>query len=154
MFCSEHGVEPAKSVEHFEFEYDLPKHPLELRAPKERDYYAKTKPTGRVIEFERTEAVERMENMVRELNSYFAKQTLRSGSHHGYVRIFSNGDDPDFAWDKGGRFYRRTSDRCQAMVRCDLWELQADRQVAAAYAQGQTRAEPIPRCHDRRSHHL
>jgi hypothetical protein len=105
MFCSEHDVGPAKAVEHFEFEYDLPKHPVELRARKDKDYFGRTVPTGRVMEFERTEAVERMENMVRELNTHFAKQTLRGGSHHGYVRIFSNGDDPDFKWNKGGRFY-------------------------------------------------
>jgi len=104
-FCSEQGVDPAKAVEHFEFEYDLPKHPVELRARKEKDYHSKTKPTGRVMEFERTEAIENIENGVRELNAFFAEQTLRGGSHHGYVRIFSNGDDPDFEWDKGGRFY-------------------------------------------------
>src|SRR5262249_42188748 len=54
-FCSEHGVEPAK--EHFEFEYDPPEHPVELRARKEKDYYGKTVLTGRAMEFERTEAV-------------------------------------------------------------------------------------------------
>jgi hypothetical protein len=104
-FCSDYGVEPTKAVEHFEFEYDLPKHPVELRARKDKDYFGKTVPTGRVMEFERTEAVEKMENRVRELNAFFAKQTLRGGSHHGYVRIFSNGDDQDFDWNKGGRFY-------------------------------------------------
>jgi hypothetical protein len=41
----------------------------------------------------------------RRLNTYFAKQKLRGGVHHGYVRIFSNGDDPDFDWNKGGRLY-------------------------------------------------
>src|SRR5262249_350014 len=72
---------------------------------KDKDYFGRTIPTGRVMEFERTEAVENMENRVRELNAFFAKQTLRGGSHHGYVRIFSNGDDPNFNWNKGGRFY-------------------------------------------------
>jgi hypothetical protein len=57
------------------------------------------------MEFERTWVVEVMENSIRELNEFFAKQILRGGFHHGYVRIFSNGDDPDFRWNKGGRFY-------------------------------------------------
>jgi hypothetical protein len=104
-FCAEHGVDPTKAIDHFEFEYDLPKHPIELRARKEKDWYSKTVPSGRVMEFERTRFVEDMENSIRELNAYFDKQKLRGGFHHGYVRIFSNGNDPDFEWDKGGRFY-------------------------------------------------
>ena len=42
---------------------------------------------------------------MRELNEFFAKQTLRGGSHEGYVRIFHNGDDPKFDWNFGGRLY-------------------------------------------------
>jgi hypothetical protein len=61
-FSAEHGVEPTKALDHFEFEYDLPKHPIELRARKEKDYYSKTKPDGKTMEFERTGFVEDMEN--------------------------------------------------------------------------------------------
>ena len=104
-FCTEHGVEPTKALEHFEFEYDLPEHPIELRARKEKNWYSKSSPPGIPMDFVRTDFVEDMENSIRELNTYFAKQKLRGGSHHGYVRIFSNGDDPDFEWNAGGRFY-------------------------------------------------
>jgi hypothetical protein len=104
-FCTEQGVQPMKVLDHFEFEYDLPKHPVELRARKPEDFFSSTKPTGKPMEFERTWTVEVMETAIRELNDYFAKQVLRGGSHHGYVRIFHNGDDPDFRWNKGGRFY-------------------------------------------------
>jgi hypothetical protein len=52
-FCSERAVEPAKVFDHFEFEYDLPKVVLELRATKEGDYWVKTKPVGKPMEFER-----------------------------------------------------------------------------------------------------
>jgi hypothetical protein len=38
-FCTEHGVEPVKVLDHFEFEYDLPKHPVELRARKPEDFF-------------------------------------------------------------------------------------------------------------------
>jgi len=64
-----------------------------------------TAPTGRPMEFERTTQVLKIEEAVRELNEFFNKQVLRGGAHHGYIRIFSNGDDPDFDWNKGGRFY-------------------------------------------------
>jgi hypothetical protein len=57
------------------------------------------------MEFERTDFVEKMESQIHELNAHFAKQILRGGSHHGYVRIFCNGDDPHFEWNMGGRFY-------------------------------------------------
>jgi hypothetical protein len=115
-FCSEHGVDPAKAADHFEFEYDLPKEPIEKRARKQKDWYSKTRPTGRPMEFEKTERVELLERSIRELNTYFAEQTLRGGRHHGYVRIFSNGDDPDFDWNKGGRFYsQHIADSYQVM---------------------------------------
>jgi hypothetical protein len=105
-FCSDHGVEPIKCSEHFAFKYDLPEHPLELRTRKPKDFFTRhSAPSGKPMEFERTGMVEDMENAVRELNTFFDKQTLRAGEHHGYIRIFSNGDDPDFNWNKGGRFY-------------------------------------------------
>ena len=103
--CVEHGVEPRAALDHFEFEYDLPKHPIELRACKVGSFYSDTKPPGRPMSFERTSEVEKIESQVRELNEYFAKQTLRGGSHEGYIRIFQNGDDPHFRWNKGGRLY-------------------------------------------------
>jgi len=60
--------------------------------------------------------VEDIENAVRELNTFFDMQTLRGGAHHGYIRIFSNGDDADFNWNKGGRFYsQHMNDSYQAM---------------------------------------
>jgi len=92
-------------LDHFEFEYDLPKQPLELRARKVGSFYTNTKPTGRPMEFERTPIAEQIESVVRKLNEFFAKQTLRGGSHEGYVRIFQNGDDPHFRWNMGGRLY-------------------------------------------------
>ena len=104
-FCSEHGVEPTKALDYFEFEYDLPKEPLQLRARKVGSFYSDTKPTGRPMEFARTPKVEKLESEIRELNDFFAKQSLRGGSHEGYVRIFHNGDDPYFDWNLGGRLY-------------------------------------------------
>ena len=105
QLCNEHGVEPAKVLDHFEFEYELPKEPIELRACKIGSFYSNTKPTGRPMEFARDSVVEILEGAIQELNEFFAKQTLRGGSHEGYVRIFHNGDDPHFYWNLGGRLY-------------------------------------------------
>ncbi len=104
-FCTEHGVEPAQVLDHFEFEYDLPKRPVQLRARKLRRFFRSTDIPGNPMEFERTPAVRGMEHAISELNEFFAKQTLRGGVHHGYIRIFHNGDDRDFDWNKGGRLY-------------------------------------------------
>ena len=104
--CRDGHVEPTKCSEHFEFEYDLPEPPIERRARKPKNFFGKsTAPAGTPMEFERTTQVLKIEDAVRELNVFFSKQVLRGGSHHGYIRIFSNGDDPDFDWNKGGRFY-------------------------------------------------
>jgi hypothetical protein len=103
--CVEHGVEPKAAQDHFEYEYDLPQHTIELRAEKVGNLYRNTKPVGRPMDFERTPPVEALERSMHELNEFFAKQTLRGGSHEGYVRIFHNGDDPYFKWNLGGRLY-------------------------------------------------
>jgi hypothetical protein len=103
--CTEHGLDPTKVLDHFEFEYDLPEHPLELRARKPEDFHSRSRPSGRPMEFERDGIVKAIESNVHELNEYFDKQSLRGGSHHGYLRIFHNGDDKDFGWNKGGRLY-------------------------------------------------
>jgi hypothetical protein len=104
-FCSDRAVDPANVYEHFEFEYDLPRDVLELRATKEDAYWLKTKPVGKPMNFERDGVAKAIEDQVKELNEFFAQQKLRGGSHHGYVRIFHNGDDPRFFWNMGGRLY-------------------------------------------------
>jgi hypothetical protein len=103
--CAEQGVPPRAVLNHFEFEYELPKHPVQLRARKAKNFFRSTDIPGKPMEFERTPVLGGMEHAISELNEFFAKHTLRGGQHHGYVRIFQNGDDPDFAWNKGGRLY-------------------------------------------------
>lgn len=104
-FCGGHGVEPMKALDHFKFEYDLPKEPLELRARKVGSFYSDTKQAGLPMEFERNPKAEQLESQIKELNEFFAEQNLRGGSHEGYIRIFHNGDDPYFDWNLGGRLY-------------------------------------------------
>jgi hypothetical protein len=102
--CADNDVPTNSVLDHFEFEYDLPKYPVQLRARKLKNWYGKGELVGKTIEFDRT-AIGGMENAILDLNEFFAKQTLRGGVHQGYIRIFQNGDDRDFDWDKGGRFY-------------------------------------------------
>jgi hypothetical protein len=108
-FCTEQGVPPKAVLDHFEFEYDLPEHPVALRARKQKSFFRTTDIPGKPMEFERTPLVQGMEGDVSELNEFLAKFTLRGGAHEGYVRIFQNGDDPDFNWNKGGRLYSQHS---------------------------------------------
>ncbi|MGH6713002.1 MAG: hypothetical protein ACREEK_29120 [Bradyrhizobium sp.] len=103
--CIDNGVSPTATLDHFQFEYDLPKHPLHLRARKLKSFYDTSELVGKPMEFERTGVIGGMEHAIRELNEFFNKQTLRGGKHQGYIRIFQNGDDPDFDWNKGGRLY-------------------------------------------------
>jgi hypothetical protein len=83
-FCGERGVDPAKALDHFEFEYDLPEQVLELRATKEDSYWMNTRPPGKPMSYERDGVTNAIEGHVRELNGFFAQQKLRGGRHHGY----------------------------------------------------------------------
>jgi hypothetical protein len=103
--CADEGVSPNSVLDHFEFEYDLPKDPVQLRKRKLRTSFRTKELVGESMEFERTPVVKCMENAISELNEFFAKHTLRGGVHQGYIRIFQNGDDSDFDWNKGGRLY-------------------------------------------------
>jgi hypothetical protein len=104
-FCSDRAVNPANVHDHFEFEYDLPTEVVELRATKKGEYWVKTEPVGTPMDFERAGVVTLIEDQVKELNEFFAQQKLRGGSHHGYVRVYNNGDNPRFHWNMGGRLY-------------------------------------------------
>ncbi|NEU96034.1 hypothetical protein [Bradyrhizobium uaiense] len=131
-FCTEQGVPPKAVLDHFEFEYDLPKHPVELRKRKLKNFYRRTDVPGAPMEFERTPSIRGMEHVISELNEFFAKHTLRGGQHHGYVRIFHNGDDPDFDWDKGGRLYsQHFADSYQVMSSEDRRKMTIDGEPVA-----------------------
>jgi hypothetical protein len=104
-FCRDRSVDPVSVYDHFEFEFDLPTEVVDLRATKDSNYWVKTKPVGKPLTFERDHFVGIIEGQVKELNEFFAKQKLRGGSHHGYVRVYNNGDNPRFHWNMGGRLY-------------------------------------------------
>ena len=101
-YCREHGVEVSEINEHFI--EDLPQKPLVLKSGSTRAPWG-TKVRGRTMKFERAGKAHDREEQVRSLNEYLDRFDLRGGSHRGYVRIFNQGDDPGFDWNKGGRLY-------------------------------------------------
>ena len=97
------GVDPTAATDHFIT--DLPKHPLQLRSSAKRNEYGQ-KLRGKPMRFERTPQTERLETWTRELNEFFDQFELRGGTHRGFIRIFNQGDDPEFKWNLGGRLYQ------------------------------------------------
>lgn len=77
------------------------------RVSDERTYrcFCKSEIIGKPLSFKEDHFAGILEGQVKELNEFFVKQKLRGGSHHGYVRVFNNGDNPRFHWNMGGRFY-------------------------------------------------
>jgi hypothetical protein len=101
--AAEHGINPANALDHFD--YGLPKHPLQKRAASTRDGSGR-KLRGKILKFQPSDLSRRLEAEVRELNEFLALQRFGGGCvHGGYLRIFQNGDDPLFDWNRGGRLY-------------------------------------------------
>jgi hypothetical protein len=115
-FCSDCGLDVGKINDHFI--QDLPKKPLVKRAGCARDPYG-TKVRGRPIRFERIGKALELEQQVRELNEFLDRFDLRGGAHRGYLRIFNQGDDPSFNWNKGGRLYSQGDDCYQRLSQDD-----------------------------------
>lgn len=102
-----HNVPPSDAFEHFG--YGLPEHPLRKHKASTKDPYTRDKVRGTPMKFTHTLRSRRIEDDVRELNEFLDKQKLEGGVHQGYVRIFNNGDGPNFNWDQGGRLYSQPS---------------------------------------------
>jgi hypothetical protein len=105
--AEQHGVQPSEAVQHFI--KDLPKDPLQVRARSMREGGRKVK--GPLIKWREVfnakvrQRGEKLEAEVKELNEFLDKIDIRGGAHRGYVRVFNNGDDPNFSWSAGGRLY-------------------------------------------------
>jgi hypothetical protein len=67
------------------------------------------------MKFDRTHQTDKIENDVRELNEFLDQFELRGGTHRGFNRIFNQGDDPEFNWNRGGRLYSQGEDNYQQM---------------------------------------
>jgi hypothetical protein len=111
-FCEYFGVNNLWTTEHFIPE--LPRHPLVKKAASVRDPYG-AKVRGKPMRFERTGKAKELEQQVRDLNEFLDRFDIRGGSHRGYIRVFNQGDQPSFDWNKGGRLYSQGDDSYQRL---------------------------------------
>jgi hypothetical protein len=103
--AAKHRVPLQSTDKHFAFQYELPKRPLQKRKAKAINAYTRNKVRGSAIQFDHTPISRKLEDDVRELNEFLARQQIEGGLHHGYIRIFQNGDQDGFNWNFGGRLY-------------------------------------------------
>jgi hypothetical protein len=111
--CREYGITDTNVEDHF---IDgLPEDPLVLKATSRRANGRKER--GRPIKFARTTNTETLKHHVLRLNSFLDEHVIRGGTHRGFIRVFNNGDHPDFEWNKGGRLYSPGEDSYQQLPR-------------------------------------
>jgi hypothetical protein len=93
QLCAEHGITPDNVLEHFQFEYEMPRELVQLTSP-----FRLTPNTKRT---------ETLRSEVAELNEFLAKHTITHPTikHIGWVRKFHLAHHPDLKWNKGGRLY-------------------------------------------------
>jgi hypothetical protein len=100
-----HRVPLQSADRHFAFQYELPQKPLQKRKAKATNAYTRKQVRGAVMSFAHTPTSRQLEADVRELNEFLLRQQIEGGIHHGYIRIFQNGDEAGFNWNYGGRLY-------------------------------------------------
>ncbi|MGB8629889.1 MAG: hypothetical protein WCD69_10920 [Xanthobacteraceae bacterium] len=91
-----------------------PATPLVKKAGSVRDPYG-AKVRGKPMRFERTGKAKELEQQVRDLNEFLDRFDIGGGSHRGYIRVFNQGDNPCFDWNKGGRLYSQGDDSYQRL---------------------------------------
>ena len=111
--CRECGVTDTNIADHFI--EGLPEDPLVLKATSRRTNGRKER--GRPIKFARTTKTGKLRHQVLRLNSFLDEHVIRGGTHRGFVRLFNNGDEPGFDWNKGGRLYSPREDSYQQLPR-------------------------------------
>ena len=102
---AKHRVRLQSSHIHFAYQYELPKRPLQARKAKFTSQYTRKQVRGSAMKIDPTEVSSKLEADVRELNEFLERQQIEGGVHHGYIRIFQNGDAAGFKWNYGGRLY-------------------------------------------------
>ena len=120
--CAEHGVAPQNAGEHFS--YPPPEHPLVLTKASRR--VGSWKEAGERMEFERTKGTKALEGRVKQLNAFLAKHDIRGATHRWFWRIFHEGDQPAFDWNKGGRLYSDGKDCYQQLPRDERLKITID----------------------------
>ncbi|WP_116599857.1 hypothetical protein [Primorskyibacter marinus] len=70
---------------------------------------------GKIMAFPNTAKVQKLSEEIRQFNAYLAAQEFEGMPQPLLSRCFNNGDDTDFRWNKGGRFYANGSNNYQSM---------------------------------------
>jgi hypothetical protein len=120
--CAEHGVVPRDAGEHFY--YPPPEHPLALTAASRR--VGRWKERGKPMEFRRTERTEALEADVKKFNAFLSEHVIRGATHRWFKRIFHDGDQAGFDWNKGGRLYSDGKDSYQQLPRPERLKITID----------------------------
>lgn len=107
-----YGITEQNVLEHFITE--LPRHVIQLKSTK-RNLDGGRKDAGRAIRFTSSEQTEALRKQVERINTYLISHELSGGLFAGYIRRFSEGDHPEFKWDRGGRLYAVGGESYQLM---------------------------------------
>jgi hypothetical protein len=99
--CDSYSITPHNAGEHFA--YRPPEHPLRLNDSSRT--VGNWKDPGRPMNYTPTEQTTRLEQPVKELNTFLAQHVISGGMHRWFHRTFNMGDAKDFVWNKGGRLY-------------------------------------------------
>jgi hypothetical protein len=128
--AGDHGLTPETLEDHFERKLPpLPRKPLVLRASSIRSGQHKFK--GRSIHFMRTAETDRMEQDIKDLNEFLFRCEIGGGTHRGYRRIFNQGDETSYCWNKGGRLYSVGDDSYQTLKKAQRLQMTLDGEPVA-----------------------
>lgn len=101
------GIDPANREDHFERAAGAPlvACPIQLRAASTFDSKHRKRQGIRMPVDMSIPDVANMGERITAINEYLERQSYESMTFDGMFRGFNNGDDPAFAWNKGGRLY-------------------------------------------------
>jgi hypothetical protein len=92
---------------------------LELRARRKSQRGQKQPAVDLPVDLSDPGAAE-LDAQIARINRFLLSQDIDGLSFHGLRRIFNNGDQPDFAWNKGGRFYSAPGGQAYERWNADL----------------------------------
>ena len=98
-FIEGFGITPANRRKHFRL--GLPPKPLVLKAASVYVEDRKQSPVG--MKFKSTPHTDALKAQVQSINEFIGRFEIRGADHWAFNRIFTEGDKPDFGWNKGGR---------------------------------------------------
>lgn len=103
-----HGVSPETWADHWtlrpELTLDQENKRLELRKRRKSKEGKKLPSEAHPFDLSNSRAAE-LDAQIARINQFLLSQNIDGLSFQGLRRIFNDGDQPDFTWNKGGRFY-------------------------------------------------